>query len=114
MMDRRAFIVCGVAAIAAPLAAEGQQAGKVYRIGILSPEILPPGLLETVRDELRQLGHIEGKTLTIEARNAEGRNERLPALADELLALKVDVILAVNTSAARAAKRATTTAPIVI
>jgi putative tryptophan/tyrosine transport system substrate-binding protein len=114
MMDRRAFIVGSVAGLAAPLAAEAQQAGTVYRIGILSPEIPPPGLVETVRDELRQLGHIEGKTLTIEARHAEGRNERLPALADELLALKVVAILAVNTSAALAAKRATTTVPIVI
>ena len=113
-MERRMFIVGGLAGLGIPIAAQAQQAGKVYRIGILSPEIPPPGLLETVRDELRQLGHIEGKTLTIEARNAEGRNERLSALADELVALKVDVILTINTSAALAAKRSTTTVPIVI
>ena len=71
-------------------------------------------MLETVRDELYRLGHIEGRTLKLESRNAEGKNERLPTLANELLALNVDVILTVNTSAARAAKAATTTVPIVI
>jgi putative ABC transport system substrate-binding protein len=65
---------------------------------------LQPGLLETFRDELRRLGYVEGSSVSIELRNASGHNERLPALAQELLRLKVDVIVAINTPAAQAAK----------
>ena len=115
MLNRRAFL-CGTisATVAMPIAVWAQPAVKLHRIGVLSPETPPPGLLDTVHDELRQLGHVEGKTFSIEARSAEGRNERLPALADELITSKVDVILTVNTSAAHAAKKATTVVPIVI
>jgi putative ABC transport system substrate-binding protein len=74
----------------------------------------PPGLLEAFREGLRERGYVEGKNITIELRNAEGKNERLSALANELVRLKVDVILAVNTPSAHAAKKATTTIPIVI
>lgn len=94
--------------------AQAQQAGKVYRIGVLSPEIPPPGLLEAFREGLHELGYVEGRNLAIESRHAGGNIKRLAALADELLRLKVDVILAVNTPAAQAAKRATATVPIVI
>jgi putative tryptophan/tyrosine transport system substrate-binding protein len=94
--------------------AEAQQAGKVYRIGILSPDVPPPGLVEAFQDELRSLGYVEGRNVAIEPRNAGGKNERLAALADELVGLKVDVILTVNTPAAQAAKKATATIPIVI
>ena len=80
---------------------------------ILSQE-LQPGLLETFRDELHKLGYVEGKDVSIELRNAAGHNERLPALVEELLQLKVEVIVAVNTPAAQAAKKATKTIPIVI
>jgi len=114
-MDRRAFLLSLVwGVLAAPLAAEAQQAGKVQRIGVLLHDGAPPGLLEAFREGLHELGYLEGKNIAIELRNAAGKNERLSALADELLRLKVDVILAVNTPAAQAAKKATATVPIVI
>ena len=74
----------------------------------------PPGLLETFRAGLQDLGYIEGKNITVEMRDAAGQTEQLGALADELVRLEVDVILAVNTPAAQAAKKATATVPIVI
>lgn len=95
-------------------AVQAQPAGQAGRIGILLYDGAPPSFLEALRDELRALGHLEGKNLTIEMRNAAGKNERLGALADELVRLKVDVILAMNTPAAQAAKKATTTIPIVM
>ena len=95
---------------AAPLA-EAQPAA--HRLGVLAQD-LQPGLLETLRDELQRLGYAEGRNIAIEVRNAAGRSDRLPALVEELLRLKVGVIVAVNTPAALAAKRATSTVPIVI
>ena len=81
---------------AAPLAAEAQQAGKVARIGFLAtnPAAGDPHLREAFRQGLRDLGYVEGRNLVIEYRDAEGKLERLPALAAELVALKVDVIVA--------------------
>src|SRR5262249_19151294 len=73
-----------------------------------------PGLLEAFRDGLRNLGYIEGKNIGIEVRNAVGHNDRLAGLVSDLLSRKVDVILAINTPAAQAAKKATSTVPIVI
>jgi putative tryptophan/tyrosine transport system substrate-binding protein len=115
-MDRRAFISdMTVSFLAAPLAAEAQPApGRVYRIGVLSPESPPPGLFEAFQERLRELGYLEGKHVAIESRHVGGKNERLVPLADELIRLKVDVILAVNTPAALAAKKGTTTIPIVM
>jgi putative ABC transport system substrate-binding protein len=106
------LVILGV--LAAPLALEAQQTGKVYRIGVLSPGASPPGPLEAFREGLRDLGYVDGRTVLIEWRFAEGKNERLATLADELVRLKVDIIFAVNTPAARAAKNATTSIPIVI
>jgi putative ABC transport system substrate-binding protein len=97
-----------------PVAATAQQAGKIYRIGVLALEVLPPGLLEAFQAELRTLGYVEGKNLAIESRNAGGKGERLTAVADELIRSPVDIILAVNTPAAQAAKKATATLPIVM
>ncbi|HEY7231507.1 MAG TPA: ABC transporter substrate-binding protein [Pseudolabrys sp.] len=111
-MKRREFIAFVGIAAAWPLAARAQQK-KPYRIGVLSQD-LQPGLLETFRDEIKQRGHVEGTDVTIELRNAAGHNERLPALADELLKQKVDVIVAINTPAAQAAKKATKTVPVVM
>jgi putative ABC transport system substrate-binding protein len=85
----------------------------LHRIGILAQD-LQPGLLEAFRDELHKLGYIDGTNTSIELRNAAGENERLPGLADELLGLKVGVIVAVNTPAVQAAKKATQTVPIVM
>lgn len=111
-MKRREFIIlCGGAAVL-PFAARGQQK-KIHRIGILSQD-LQPGLLETFRDELHKRGYVEGSDISIELRNAEGHNERLPALADELLKREVDVIVAVNTPAVQAAKKSTKTVPVVM
>ena len=99
--------------VARPLAAFAGQVKSVHSIGILAQD-LQPGLLEIFRDELRRLGHVEGKDVTIALRNAAGHNERLPALVDELLRLKVSVIVAINTPAAQAAKKATRSVPIVM
>jgi putative ABC transport system substrate-binding protein len=114
-MDRRRFLLTSLAgALAVPLAAGAQSAGKVYRIGVLSPDSPPPGLFEAFQERLRELGYVEGKNIAIESRHSGGKNERLAALADELIGLMVDVILAVNTPAAQAAKKATAAIPIVI
>ncbi len=98
--------------LAAPLAASAQQAAKVPRIGYLATNPTPH-LQEAFRQGLRDLGYVEGRNLVIEYRDAEGKSERLPALATELVALKVDVILASGTPAALATKQATRTLPIV-
>jgi putative ABC transport system substrate-binding protein len=116
-MNRRAFITSGGAAIlVARLSAEAQQAAKIARIGYLSPDLATsPHLREAFRQGLRDLGYVEGRNLVIEDRDAKGKVERLPALAAELVALKVDVIVteAGNTVVPVAAKQATSTIPIV-
>ena len=101
---------------AAPLAAEAQQAGKVYRIGYLSTptrESVEHGLQAFLR-RLRELGWVEGHNLIIEYRWADGNVERLPDLAAELVRRNVDVIVAPAGSAALAAKNATSSIPIVM
>jgi putative ABC transport system substrate-binding protein len=110
-------LVVAVFILAASLAAEAQPTGKVYRIGYLSQgsgsssAYLRP--LEEFRQGLRDLGWVEGQNVIIEYRFAEGQPDRLPALAEELVRLKVDVIAATPTPAAVAAKNATRTIPIV-
>jgi putative tryptophan/tyrosine transport system substrate-binding protein len=111
-MDRRAFISGAAAVLAAPLAAEAQQAAKIFRIGYLATNPTPH-FQEAFRQGLRDLGYVEGRNLVIEDRNAEGKYDRLPALAAELVALKVDVIVAASTPAALATKQATKTISIV-
>jgi putative ABC transport system substrate-binding protein len=114
-MDRRTFIASMVGAVlAAPLAAEAQQAGKVYRVGLLweSPAVFPDAI-EAFRQGLRDLGYVEGRTIAIEYRWAEGKPERMRELAEELVRLKVDVIIAPSSVYVGAAKRATTTIPII-
>ena len=116
-MDRRTFIggVAG-ALLAAPLAARAQQAGKVYRIGILEPVPASRNVanLDALRKGLRDLGYVEGRNLIIEYRSADGRAERFPDLASELVRLKVDLIVTRGTPAARAAKNATGTIPVIM
>jgi putative ABC transport system substrate-binding protein len=90
-----------------------QQAGKIHKVGYLSPS-LPSVYSPLLFDNLRELGWIEGKNVTFEYRFAENRLERLPELAAELVRLNVDVIVAVGTLGPLAAKRATTTIPIVM
>ena len=97
-----------------PLALEAQPTAKIARIGYLAiDQAASPHLREAFLQELRDLGYIEGRNLVIEYRSAEGKSEQLPALAAELVALKVDVIVAPSTVAAQAAKQATRTLPIV-
>ena len=96
--------------------AEAQQPNKIPRIGYLgvnSPSS-NPARIETFRQGLRELGYIEGKNIVIEWRHHEGKIDRLPALAAELVRLKVDIIITVGPPAARAAKEATVTIPIVM
>jgi putative tryptophan/tyrosine transport system substrate-binding protein len=113
MIDRRAFVGGGVAALVSPLAAEGQRA-KVPHIGILAPTTCSHPNYQALREGLRALGYVEGKTIIIECREAAGRYERVPALAAELVRLKVDVLVTDGLSPARAAKQATKTIPIVM
>src|SRR4029450_1973714 len=89
-----------------------QTPARVYRVGFLTATSIP-FREEAFRQEMRRLGYTEGRNLTIEYRSAEGQFERLPALAAELVALKVDVIAAGLTQASLAAKKATDTIPIV-
>jgi len=112
---RLAFsITLALVGLFSPLAAEAQQGAKVPRIGYLAPNLAAsPHLPEAFRQGLRDLGYVEGRNLVIEYRDAEGKFERFPALAAELVALKVDVIVAPPTAAALAAKQATRTLPIV-
>ncbi len=91
-----------------------EQAAKVARIGYLLTNLAAnPHLLEAFRQGLRDLGYVEGRNVVIEIRSVEGKSERFPALAAELVALKVDVIVAPGTLATLAAKQATRTIPIV-
>jgi putative ABC transport system substrate-binding protein len=114
-MDRRTFLAgTGAVLLAAPLGVEAQQVGKVARIGFLAGNLAAiPHLREAFRQGLRDLGYVEGRNVVIEDRDAKGKLERLPALAAELVALKVDVIVAGSTPHALAAKQATGTLPIV-
>ncbi len=99
--------------LAVPLAADAQQAGTVYRVGRLAGGTDVPSL-EAFRQGLRNLGWAVDQNLLIEARSAEGHPDRLPALAVELVRLRVDVIVAVGDGAIEAARRATSTIPIVM
>ena len=95
---------------------QAQQTGKIFRIGFLDLSTASGSavLVEAFRQELSKLGWIEGKNITIEYRFAEQKPERLPELAAELVRLKVDLIVVSGTAAALAAKKATTTIPIVM
>jgi len=114
-MPKKAVVVLllGLAFVLVRLA-EAQQQAKVAKIGYLSFRSggPTPGT-EVFRRELRALGYVEGKNIAFEYRSAEGKFERFPALVDELVRLKVDVLLTPGTPAALAAKNATRTIPIV-
>jgi putative ABC transport system substrate-binding protein len=118
-VDRRAFLATlSGSLLAAPLAAEAQQPGKVFRIGILGN--VPPTYPEGARvwgafiEGLRDLGYAEGQNITIVHRSSEGKFQRLPDLAAELVRLKVDVIVAPASQNVLAAKQASRTIPIVM
>jgi putative ABC transport system substrate-binding protein len=115
-MDRRLFTSCLALAVLAAQFAKAQQPQKTYQIGYLTigsrtDDGAPPAAL---RQALAELGYIEGRNVTYVGRWAEATRERLPALANELVALKVDVIVTETSQAARAAKNATSAVPIVM
>ena len=116
-MDRRRFLLTSlVGALAMPRVAEAQQAGKVARIGYLlgaAREQTSP-LVKAFQDGLSDLGYVPGRNVVIEYRFADGKPERLPQLAQDLVRLKVDVIVTGSNPHVIAAKQATTTIPIVM
>ena len=115
-MKRREFItlICGALAVSCPLAARAQQP-KVYRVGALLLGIADADSFRTeMREELRKFGYVEGRNLLFELRSAEEKLDLLPRLAAELVALKVDVIVALYTPCAVAAQKATREIPIVV
>src|SRR5262245_26847944 len=118
MMERRTFVVGAVTMLAAPIAAEAQTAGRVYRIGYLTVNPVsaqnsssPPGRF---LQGLRELGYIEDRDIVVEYRHAGGRPEQLFDRASELVRLNVDVVLAFGRVDVEAARRATRTIPIVM
>ena len=114
---RRLVLALIVGALAAPVASFAQQPAKIARVGFLYPGF-PDGVgsvgLRALRDGLHELGYVEGKNLQLELRWGEGKIERLPALATELVQLKVDVIVAATSPSVVAARQATRTIPIVM
>jgi putative ABC transport system substrate-binding protein len=114
---RRRFLIAAVTAVlATPLASLAQQKGKIWRIGVL--ETISPALnaanFDAFRQGLRELGYVEGQNVVIEYRSADGRQERFPDLATELVRLKVDLIVTRGAPASLAAKNSTRTIPVVI
>lgn len=121
MKNKVITFVFSVVLLALGVPAEAQQSGKVARIGYLSRDLHPadsralaPRNLEAFRQGLQELSYIEGKNIIIEYRYAEGRQERLPALAEELVRLKVEIIVAESFTTVRAVRKVTTTIPIVV
>ncbi len=104
-------VLLALGILSVPPATGAPQPGKVYKIGVLHPG---SGSSEERLAALREAGYVEGQNLVIEPRHAQGRVERLPALARELVALKPDIILATSNSAIQAAKNATKSIPIVM
>src|SRR5215813_7547976 len=111
----RFAIAAALLLLAPPLTAGTQQAGKVYRVGFLgnSWSTASSQFVAAFRQELRELAWVEGQNIVIEDRWGEGRSDRLPSLAAELVRLRVDVLVASGAAATRAAMEATTTIPIV-
>src|SRR5215207_7796007 len=115
-MRRRGFLGLIGGAAAWPLATVAQQVGRFFRIGILEaiPAERNAANLAALRRGLRDLGYIEGQNLVFEYRSADGRAERFPDLASELVRLKVDLIVARGTPATNAAKNTTPSVPVVM
>lgn len=116
-MNRRDTVLALIAFGVAPRAGQAQQQGKIPRVGFLHPAVPQNNtspFLEAFRQGLRELGYVEGKNIQLEVRWGEGKLERLPALAAELVRLKVDVIVAASSPSVLAVKQATRTIPIVM
>jgi putative tryptophan/tyrosine transport system substrate-binding protein len=116
MKRKITVLALGALLFALCVSVEAEQTGKVFRIGYLDPSNASGNavLLKAFRQELSKLGWIEGKNITIESRFAEGKNDRLPELAADLVRLKVDLIVVPGVQSALAAMKATTTIPVVI
>ena len=112
LVGRRTFLAAWSALLIAPYAAEAQCAERVYRIGYVTPHV-PGARNQAFVQALRELGYVEGRNVHIEMRFAEGRPERLAGLVEEMVRLRVDVLVVGATIGARAAKKATTTIPVV-
>jgi putative ABC transport system substrate-binding protein len=110
------LVAIAVACVLCGAAVQAQQPGKILRIGFLDPSTASGSvvLLEAFRQELSKLGWIEGKNIAIEYRFGDGKSDRLPELAADLVRLKVDLIATPSTTSALVAKKATTTIPIVM
>ena len=115
-MLRRRFVAALGAVLIAPAAGEAQQSGKVWRVAYFDGGAAKtnPAFVDAFRDGLRDLGYVEGKNILIEYRFAEGKYERLPAFAADLVRIAVDVIVCVGDPVILAAKQATSTIPIVM
>ena len=109
-------ILIAVVLLAVAFIAEAQQAKKLHRIAFLlgGPSSFYSARIDVFKQGLKELGYVEGKNIAIEYRYAEGKADRLPALAAELVGLKVDVILATATPSVLAVKKASATIPIVL
>ena len=114
-MRRRSLVAfLGAAALASPYATTAQQPERLRRIGVLVTGAAPNPTTDALRGHLRDLGYVEGRTIAFEVRYAGGRRDRADELAAELVRLGVDIIVTNQTPAARAAKEATTTIPVVM
>lgn len=115
-MRRRDFMALSGAAVLAPILPVGAQSARTYRIGILETQSADSNAanLAALLRGLREYGYVEGRNLQIEYRSAEGQAERFPALAEELVHLGVDLIVTRGAPAAKAAKAATTSLPLVM
>ena len=116
-MDRRTFVRTSVLSVLAePLVAEAQTASRVFRVGLLVPATLPDAApyIDAFRSGLRDLKWVEGRNIVLEVRLAEGHDERFRGLADELVRLRMDVIVVTGDFGGRAARQATATIPIVM
>ena len=115
-MRRREFVALVVGAAAPSVASHAQQIGRAYRIGMVEPVSaeLNAAYLAAFRQALQDLGYVEGHNLVVEHRSADGDASRFPALVSELIALNVDLIFARGTPAPLAAKKATSTIPVVM
>jgi putative tryptophan/tyrosine transport system substrate-binding protein len=115
-LSRRAFVASGVALLAAPIAAKAQPAGKMWRIGLLDYASDPAfsSRWMALRDRLRELGYVEGQNVVFESQWSDAQKDRLRSLARELVNAKVDIIVTAGSESAAAAKRATSSVPIVM
>ena len=112
-LSRRRLLLMGLVAFGVPASAAGQPPHSLRRIGFITLASLVDPRIEAFRQGMRELGYVDGKSITIDWRSADGNAERLPALADEIVRLRPAVIVAAQTQAISATKRATSVIPVV-